>query len=300
VSRERHRPGRLWDAAYRQQQRLASAWARRRHRDEFDRVRSFCLFVGYPRSGHSIVGAILNAHRHAVIAHELNASPLILAGCSRDELYSRILARARWFAMRGNPAHHPLDVPNQWQGRFEELRVIGDKRGGAVARSIAEHPDFLDRLRSLVGVPIRLIHVVRDPFDNIAAISKLRGFSLAESADYYFLHCEATSRLGTLCEAAELITIWHEDMIGEPVAALTELCAFLGLERYPGYIEDAAAVLYTEPSRAGRKVAWPPGLIEDIERRARAHRFLDGYAFESRAASTRIVGPKPGGRQPQT
>ena len=289
---------RLWNAVYRQQQRAASAWARRRHRDEFDRVRAFCLFVGYPRSGHSIVGAILNAHRNAVISHELDAPQLILAGCSRDELYSRILARAQWFAMRGNPADHPLEVPNQWQGRFEELHVIGDKRGGAAARCIAEHPDFLDRLRSLVGIPIRLVHVVRNPFDNIAAISKLRGLSLADSADYYFLHCRTTSRLGTLCAPGELITVRHEEMLREPVAALTELCDFLGLERYPGYIEDATAVLYRAPSRTGRDAAWPQGLIEEIGRRARAHRFLDGYAVESPVERTRIVGPNPGGRQP--
>lgn len=262
-------------------------------------MRAFCLFVGYPRSGHSIVGAILNAHRHAVISHELNAAPLVLAGCSRDELYSRILARARWFSLRGNPADHPLEVPNQWQGRFEELRVIGDKRGGAVTRCIAEHPGFLDRLRSLVGVPIRLIHVVRDPFDNIAAISKLRGLSLADSADYYFLHCRTTSRLGDLCSADELITVRHEEMIRNRETALTELCAFLGLEPYPGYVEDASGVLYRAPSGPGRTAAWPEGLTEDITRRARAHRFLDGYAQEPPAGRTRIVGPKPGGRQPQ-
>jgi hypothetical protein len=178
--------------------------------------------------------------------------------------------------------------------------VIGDKRGGAVTRSIAEHPDFLDRLRSVVGIPIRLIHVVRDPFDNIAAISKLRGLSLADSADYYFLHCRTTTRLGALCAPGELITVRHEDMIREPEAALTELCAFLGLERYPGYVEAASSVLYRQPSGSGRKASWPEGLVEDVARRSRAHRFLDGYNFESPAQRTRIVGPNPGGRQPHT
>ena len=64
-----------------------SAYARRRYRDDFDRVERFCLFVGYPRSGHSIVGAVLNAHRDAVISHELDAPPLVLGGCTRDDLY---------------------------------------------------------------------------------------------------------------------------------------------------------------------------------------------------------------------
>jgi Sulfotransferase family len=155
-------------------------------------------------------------------------------------------------------------------------------------------------LRSLVGVPIRLIHVVRDPFDNIAAISRLRGLSLVDAADYYFLHCRTTSRLGSLCAPGELITVRHEEMIRDPAGTLTELCAFLGLEPYPGYVEDASSVLYREPSGSGRKAMWPEGLVEDVARRARAHPVLDGYAFEAPVQRTRIVGPKPGGRQPHT
>jgi hypothetical protein len=178
--------------------------------------------------------------------------------------------------------------------------VIGDKRGGALTRCIAEHPDFLDRLRSLVGVPIRLVHVVRDPFDNIAAISKLRGLPLADSADYYFLHCRTTSRLDALCAPGELITVRHEDMIRDPAGILAELCAFLGLERYRGYFEDASSVLYREPSGSGRRAMWPEGLVEDVARRARAHSFLDAYAFEAPVQRTRIVGPNPGGRWPHT
>ena len=82
------------DGVYRLHQSAWSAWARRRYSEELAAVERFLLFVGYPRSGHSIVGALLNAHRDAVVAHELDAPPLIVGGCSRDELFSRILARA--------------------------------------------------------------------------------------------------------------------------------------------------------------------------------------------------------------
>src|SRR5512143_1721936 len=70
-------------------QSLWRPWARFRYAGEFLRVERFCLFVGYPRSGHSLVGAFLNAHRHAVVSHELNVGPLVLAGISRDALYAR-------------------------------------------------------------------------------------------------------------------------------------------------------------------------------------------------------------------
>src|SRR4030095_5011623 len=104
-----------------------------------------------------------------------------------------------WFHLRGNKSNHDYGIPGQWQGRFDRLRGIGDKRAGAVTRAIAAHPDFLDRGRALVGVPLRLVHVVRNPFDNIAAISTRHHMSLEESAAYYFSHCETVGTLGAVC-----------------------------------------------------------------------------------------------------
>jgi hypothetical protein len=269
------------DALYRAEQAVWSAWARRRYRAEFDRVGRFCLFVGYPRSGHSIVGALLNAHKDAVVSHELNVPPLILGGCTRDELYARILARAYWFNLRGNRTNHDYRVPNGWQGRFDRLQVIGDKRGGAVTRCLAEHPDFLARVRTLVGVPLRLVHVVRNPFDNIAAISIWHRLSLEDSAAYYFMHCATTARLGGFCAPEELSTMRHEDMIDHPRDVLSRLCDFLGLEASTEWLDACRSVVFPRATFTRRRVAWPPALVRDVERRASTCAFLDGYGLEA-------------------
>jgi hypothetical protein len=197
-------------------------------------------------------------------------------------LYSRILARAYWFNLRGNRSNHDYQIPNQWQGRFEALHVIGDKRGGAVTRCLAEHPDFFARVRALVGVPLRLIHVVRNPFDNISAISIWHRLSLEESADFYFAHCRTTARLGEFCERSERIDVRHEEMIQDPRATLARLCGFLGLVPYPGYLEDCSSIVFAIPTSTRRKVIWPAALVRDVESRARAHPFLDGYEFGTR------------------
>ena len=204
-----------------------------------------------------------------------------------DELYYRLLARAYTFDLRGNTSSYSYQVPNQWQGRFEALRFVGDKRGGAVTRCIAEHPDFLQRLRSLVAVPLRLVHVVRNPFDNIAAISIWNDLSLEESTDFYFRHCLTTSVLDTLCDPSEAITVHHEELIREPAAVLSGLCAFLGLDRYPGYVEDCCSIVFATPTHTRRRVRWPAALVREVERRARPYPFLDRYGFEIRDEETR-------------
>ena len=257
-----------------------SAWIRASRTGDFGRVERFCLFAGYPRSGHSLVGAMLNAHPDAVIAHEVSATGLIDRGCSREDLYARILARAWWFNMRRNQGVYSYEVPTGWQGRYRRLRVIGDKRGGQTSRYIAAHPDFLDRLREFVGVPIRLIHVVRNPFDNITAIALADGRTLEESTDFYFSHCEATAGLDRACADNELITVSHERMFQEPQQVLLSLCRFLGLEPDPKYVDACCSVIFPKPTYTRRKVDWPAALVRETEDRMRQYPFLGGYAFD--------------------
>jgi hypothetical protein len=266
------------ELVYQSIQRLWSAWARRRYRDEFDRVTSFCLFLGYPRSGHSVVGAMLNAHRHAVISHELDAPRLILAGCDRDELYARILARAAWFNLRGNRSNYRYQVPNGWQGRFATLRVVGDKAGGWATQLLRKHPDLLQRIRDTAGVPVRLVHVVRNPYDNIAAIARWHRMSHGESIEFYFSHCETTS---PLAERDNVITVRHETLIRAPKETLSGICEHLGLAVDEHYLAECASIVFERPTGSRRRVEWTPAQVAGVDRRARAFAFLDGYEFGS-------------------
>jgi hypothetical protein len=197
-------------------------------------VERFCLFVGYSRSGHSLVGAFLNAHRHAVVSHELDVGRLVLAGISRDALYARIL--------------------------------------GA-------HPDLLERVRALVGVPLRLIHVVRNPFDNAAAISLRHHMSLAEAIDYYFAHVATTARLEDLCRPEELLTIHHEDLVRSPAIEISRMCEFVGLDAEPSHLADCARIVFPRPTGTRRKLAWTAATVREVEQRAAAVPFLARYGF---------------------
>jgi hypothetical protein len=62
--------------------RIKGTWPRRTYRRGrravgLGQVRSFCLFIGYPRSGHSLVGSLLDAHPDIAIAHEVNVLGLV-------------------------------------------------------------------------------------------------------------------------------------------------------------------------------------------------------------------------------
>lgn len=275
------------DPVYRFGHEVLTACDRLLYRRAFDQVERFCLFAGYARSGHSVVGAVLDAHRDAVIAHELEVTSFVLAGITRDELYARLLARSQWFRWyKRNASNYDYRIPGQWQGRFDRLRVIGDKRGGTVAQTVAKHPDFFDRLRSITGVPVHVIHVVRNPFDNISAMSIWQGMTLEEAIDYYFSHHDSTARLNELCGEGRVMTVHHETFVADPAGVITNLCAFLGLECYPGYLEACRQRVFRTPSLTRQKVPWTPALVREVEARSRRYPFLAGYGFDAPAAET--------------
>jgi hypothetical protein len=56
--------------------RMRRAWPKRAFRVGLQAIglgqlRAFCLFIGYPRSGHRLIGALLDAHPDVAIAHEI-------------------------------------------------------------------------------------------------------------------------------------------------------------------------------------------------------------------------------------
>ena len=51
--------------------------------------------------------------------------------------------------------------------------MIGDKKGGNTSRTFADvkSRDRLRDITTVVGVPVRFLHVIRNPFDNIATMA---------------------------------------------------------------------------------------------------------------------------------
>jgi hypothetical protein len=253
-----------------------------RDRDLFDQVKAYCMFVGYPRSGHSLVGSLLDAHPDMVIAHELDALRLIGFGFRRDQVYALILANDRSFTTTGRSwTGSDYTVPTGWQGSFRSLSVIGDKKGGQSTRRLRDRPELLDRLRRTVRVPIRAVHVVRNPFDDIASMKLRRDPPLASVAEEYLGLCDAMAALRRRFAAEELAEVRYEDLVARPHATLRSLAGFLGVDADPAWVETAAAVVDDHPSRSRAKFAWTPELVREIERRIGRHEFLDGYGFET-------------------
>ncbi len=260
-------------AAYLRSWRRARAEAPR-----FAELERFCLFVGYPRSGHSLVGSLLDAHPDVAIAHELHALRYVRYGFSREQLVALILDNAAHQAETGRvQTGYRYAVPGMWQGRVRRLRVAGDKRGGTTARKLAARPERLEQLAARVAVPLRLVHVVRNPFDSIARMALASPHrALDELTEHYFGMAEGVARLPGTHPRCDL---HHEDLIAAPRDTLAALCRFLDVEAPEDYLDACAKIVWERPQQTREEIAWPVSLRRHIEARLGDYPFFTRYTF---------------------
>jgi hypothetical protein len=134
------------------------------YRRSFRDLETFCLFIGYPRSGHTLIGSLLDAHPNAVIADELDVLRFIQAGFSKNQIHYLLLRNSRKAAAGGRErTGYHYHVPGQWQGRYEKLRVIGDKMGGATALRLKFTPALMTSLAKILRLRVKLGAALQRP-----------------------------------------------------------------------------------------------------------------------------------------
>ena len=252
-----------------------------RHAAEFQNVRQYCMFIGYPRSGHSIVGSMLDAHPDIIIAHELNALKFIQAGCSAVELNYLLLRNSREFTQLGRRwGDYEYKVEGQWQGRYRSLEVIGDKKGGTSSHLIGGSPDLLGRFLRVVTVPVQFIHVVRNPFDNIATMTRKDTHDLKQAIRHYFNLCAVNTRIIEHLGSRGVLTIKHEELVASPAEHLRQMAGTLGVTAEDDWVKSCSAIVMGKPHRSREGMSWPAAARQAVENKMAKFGFLRGYRFE--------------------
>jgi hypothetical protein len=255
-----------------------------KNRELFEEVKTFCVFIGYPRSGHSLIGSLLDAHPNMLIAHEVDALKYFYFGFGKNQIFQLILENSSAFTQNGRQwNYYSYRVPNQWQGKFQDLRVIGDKQGEGTTLRFKKAPFLLEKLQRVFQERIKFIHVIRNPYDNITTISlktKRHRRTLEESIDYYFSLAETVAALKSQMNSDNFFEMRHELFIENPHLFLNDLCRFLGVEASDGYLKDCASITFKSSKKSRLDAQWTPELIDLVKTRMDSIDFLNGYSFE--------------------
>ncbi|NEO53876.1 MAG: sulfotransferase [Okeania sp. SIO3B5] len=262
------------------------------NRNLFHNVEKYCMFIGYPRSGHSLLGGLIDAHPNIILGNELDALKYIEAGFRGLQIYYLLLKSSQYFINQEKnlipEAEIPKGrfkyiVPNQYNGKFTNLKIIGDKRGGGSTKRLKDNFEILSALESQIKVPIKIIHVVRNPFDNISSIyKKCISKSLEWSIDYYFNFCYANESIIKKIDSDQIFLLKLESLIAEPKKNLKEITqSFLGVEVDDNYLKDCSSIVFDSPNKSRNKSPWNEQLIELTQRKINKVSFLQGYNYDN-------------------
>lgn len=255
----------------------------RPYKDLFTGIRTYCMFLGYPRSGHSLVGSLLDAHPDVIIAHELDVLKYVQAGFSRDQIFYLLLENSKKLAARGRGySGYSYQVPRQWQGRFRELLVIGDKKGGRSSTRLHSNPGLLKKLHKTIGIKTRFVHVIRNPYDSITTmtIKNQRGYTLENRIENYFSRVETVARAKNQIPPADILDVRQEALIQDPKKWLADLCRLIEVEPLRDYLQDCADIIFKAPQKSRLKLPWSQENIDKVAAKMKPYPFLSGYSFE--------------------
>lgn len=283
---------------------------------DIESVQRFVFFVGYARSGHSIVASLMDAHPEMVIAHEYDIFHPRYKGSGAIHLNRRLLYNSLYrnsydSALYGwrNPMKskkgYTLEVRKSWQGSFRMLRVIGDKAGGksflVYNTSRLGFLDIYHQIVEVVKVPVTLVHVVRNPYDMIATKTlyaasptaiKLTNVSLEERynntelLDYEVRRMvwNANAIQGLLNDTrttASVLEVHLADLVRDPKTTMLYVCRSLNVTCSEDYLQVCEHKVFREQPKTRGLLEWTQGYIEEVAEKMKHFSFFQRYSFDS-------------------
>jgi hypothetical protein len=277
------------------------------------RIRVFLFFVGHARSGHRIIGSLLDAHPRIFISHEFNLfNQFSVIDKSQNLTWKENLHNLIYGKNTDlRQSRSDLKVDGLWQGKF--IEVIGYKNGDTTARAYYEDSKIFlrnyQKLKSEVSVPLRIIHTLRNPFDivstsvvinsvNKARFKELKRVFASNSShtgverrytihnkplvyghiNMFFKRIDAVMKLIKMFGRENVLDVHNYDLVSNPRATLSKILNFLGVAATDHYLDTCAAKVKS-PSRSRNMVVWTPELILEMEDRMFNFEVFDRYSF---------------------
>lgn len=227
------------------------------------------------------MGSLIDAHPNAIISHELDVLYFLQLGYSRNQILFLIRMNSLEFSNVGRSwTGYKYEVPSQQQGGYENrLLVIGDKKGGKTTRRLKSNRHLLEKLQEEIELPISLIHIVRNPFDNIATISRKHGMTLEDSIKFYFSLCRTINETKKDIDLNKFLEFKLESLIADPSRIMKRVTNFLGLVPSADYLSSCSSVVFRKPKKTRRTTQWKQEQMEEVLEGISKYEFLKGYEY---------------------
>ena len=232
--------------------------------------------VGSPRSGTTLLQAMLSSHSQIAIPPETDFFQEFVSCIGHDESETKVReCLTQWF---GSDKWHDQNIDEaEFRRRMENrecsveslfltfLEMHSERSGKPIVGE--KSPFHVRHLGEILTVfpRARIIHIMRDPRDVVASRLRVpwsKGSYRAVAREWQRiqrLHVHYDEQLS----AASYCMIRYESLVSEPERSMRDLCAFLGLEFEPCMLTPENR---TEPGYSPRESEWKSKSLEGIDR----------------------------------
>jgi hypothetical protein len=231
----------------------------------FPHLAGFVLIVGNARSGSTLMGAVLDGHPGMVIANETSASATFWRGLDGEAILREVWDNAERNAAQGRPSEGYSYQIGPPPSQKREVVVAGDKVFNPATLLLHGDHGLIPSLEDRLGVPVRLIYAIRNPFDTIATMHRRSGATLADRTRWYFMHCDAAEALRARLPADRFLESHHDDLLGSPDDELARLCGFLGVRVDDDHRHAVRRALFSSPRRTRSEAAWTAAHVGAVQ-----------------------------------
>ena len=203
--------------------------------NQLSNIHKFVLFIGHAHSGHSIIGAILDAHPSVAIANEVNIVKLIRDyKLSKREIESILLHSSISLNQSKNwhNSEYKHEINASHQGQTLAPVVIGDKKAGGTSRIL--HHDFwvLPYLKDIYKEQLKVIYIRRNALDIVSAYSYyMKQAPCQFHVDRYKENLAVVEKSQALLGSSSFIEICQSSFINSPAFETKKLFEFIGFIR---------------------------------------------------------------------
>ena len=242
-------------------------------------------FVGEGRSGHTILSAILDSHPNVRMSEEQKyISKWKREDWSKDKILTE-LHKSGYGKER-----KPKALPGMLT-YTDPLIAVGDKCGWDGINEIRKRDapiTLFDDFGKHMEMPVKIIHSVRNPFDNITAWLDSPKYQRMYK-DGNTLHRRMIKRYRKFYDTAEQVlirsehvfTVYNEELCDNPRHVLLGLCGFLDLDPVEPWITNAINAVNKKPNRRSERRVWPEVYTQRVWDIIRSNTCLEYYDDKS-------------------
>ncbi len=239
------------------------------NKEMLSQVRSLVIFLGHAHSGHSIIGAIMDAHPDVCISNEVNLAKLIR---DHDLSKAEIEAVLYYYSQKNNEVtawhntEYKYNVPGGHQGETTQPLVIGDKKGGATTRLIMKNPNILDRLLDCYQNELKIINVHRNPLDIIAAYAYYWDEPIGMNHLKRFIENDQTNtQLKSKIDPSQWLDIQQSQFIENPVLIMSKIFDFIGVNASQDNLRNWTKIVKQDVVGKSKIIDIPKELISALD-----------------------------------